>query len=417
MAEAAPLAINQQPARQGGMPMQSAPLQTQPIPAPIAPQSDGTDQKVAQLEAQLNSINIAENMDEDELNKIASDLVKRIKEDEQSMKPWFDKYDEYIKLALQIKQKKTFPWNNAANVKYPLLTIASLQFHARAYPALVNNKSIVKGKVIGYDPLGKKAERAERVGKHMTYQLMEQIENWDEDMDKLCFILPIAGCVFKDIGWDTIDDKLQDELVLPTDMIINYWARSMEDARRITRRLYFYENTIKEFQAEGQFLDVELTPPTTRSKSKEEDENQSRSPQGNDENDTPYEIWKCRTILDLDDDGYKEPYIVWLSPIDQKILRIAPNYSLSDIKKNAKEQIVRIKAKRNFIKFDFVPAPDGGLLGVGFGLFLGSLNEVVNTSVNQLLDAGTMLTTGGGFIAKGVRLKGEILLSSRTNGK
>lgn len=366
-------------------------------------------QELARLEELLNSANVADKLTEEELDKIADDLVKRIQEDIRSMDGWTRKYNDYVKLALQIKEKKSFPWPNAANTKYPLLTMAALQFHARMYPAVVNGKSIVKGKVIGYDPTGEKAKRAERVGKFQTYQLMEQIHNWDEDMDKLGLVLPIAGCVFKDISWDSVDERINVELVLPTDMIVNYWAKSMDDARRITRRLYYYENTIKEFQAEKLFLDVELSPPVARSKSPEEDKNQGRTFYGSDENDLPYEIWKCQTWLDLDKDKYKEPYIVYIEPNDKKILRIQPNYELADVRKTSSGKISRIRAKRNFIKFDFIPAPDGGLFGVGFGLLLGSLNEVVNTNINQLIDQGTMHTTGGGFLGKGVRMAGGAL--------
>ena len=361
--------------------------------------------RLLDLEASVNSVNIAADLPQEELDEIAVDLVRRIKEDEKSMEPWFKRYEEYMKMALQVKETKTFPWKNAANVKYPIVTIAAMQFHARAYPSIVNNKSVVKGKVVGYDPSGEKAKRAERVGKHMTYQLIEQIENWDDDMDKLCLILPIAGCVFKQVSWDSFDEKMAVDLILPTDMIINYWAKSMEDARRITRRRYYYKNTVIEYQRDGKFLQVDLPEPKIRGKTPAEDKSQLRRFHGTDADDVPYEIYECQTYLDLDLDGYKEPYTVLIEPESPKILRITPNYSLKDIKKNDQGKIVRIRQRRQFIKYDFIPSPDGGLLGVGFGLLLGSLNEVVNTSINQLLDQGTMKTTGGGFIGKGIKMK------------
>jgi chaperonin GroES len=39
-------------------------------------------------------------------------------------------------LALQLQKDKSFPWPGASNVAFPLVTIAALQFHSRAYPAL-----------------------------------------------------------------------------------------------------------------------------------------------------------------------------------------------------------------------------------------------------------------------------------------
>jgi hypothetical protein len=41
------------------------------------------------------------------------------------------------------------PWPNAANVKYPLIITAAIQFAARAYPAIVDGANVVKGKVQG----------------------------------------------------------------------------------------------------------------------------------------------------------------------------------------------------------------------------------------------------------------------------
>jgi chaperonin GroES len=334
-------------------------------------------------------------------------LMRYINDDEHTMRDWLKRYDEYLNLAMQIKESKTWPWRGAANVKFPLLTIASLQFHARAYPALVSNKGLVKGKVVGYDPTGEKAKRAERVGKHMTYTLLDKLEHWDEDMDKLLMTLPVAGCMFKKVDWDGFNQEICDDLIFPKDIIINYWAKSMGSARRITHKLYLYENDIIERQRDGFYLEIELDPPQSRHVDRDADRRQGRSSVNTSDDDaTPYEILNCYTYLDLDDDGYKEPYVVTIERQNKKILRIAPNFAIKSIRKNAKGEIVQIKAKQTFVKYDFIPSPDGGLLGVGFGLLLGSLNETVNTNINQLIDQGTVYTTGGGFVAKGIRLQG-----------
>lgn len=392
-----------------GQPQQGMQQQPQmappPPPPPIQDQVSTKENEIVEQEHLINSKNIAEGMDEKELDDIANDLIKRIIEDERSMDDWVKRNDEYLKLAMQIKEVKTTPWRNAANIKYPLLTIAALQFQARAYPAVVTNKSLVKGKPVGYDPSGEKAKKAERVGKHMTYQLMDQINNWDEDMDKLCLILPIIGSVFKKTYWDDIDQKIKSDLIFPTEVIINYWASSMEDARRITHKMPMFPNTLLERQRAELFLDVELSPPNIKSKSGEQEKRQLSRFQNSDAEDVPYCLYECHTYLDLDDDGYKEPYVVVIEPQNRKILRIAPNYILKDIRKNKEGKIVRIKAKQNFTLFNFIPAPDGGILGMGFGLLLADMNEVVNSSLNQLLDQGSMYTTGGGFLAKGVKLK------------
>jgi chaperonin GroES len=360
-----------------------------------------------ELQGSTNDVNLAEKLDQEKLDDLAGKLLKSINDDERTMKDWNDRYKDYLKLAMQIKENKQFPWRNAANVKYPLLTIASLQFHARAYPALVSNKGLVKGKVVGYDPSGEKANKAERVGKHMTYMFMDKMRCWDEEMDKLLLTLPIAGCMFKKVFWDGFEQEICSELVFPQDVVVNYWARSLDTARRITHKIPMYENDIIERKRDKFYVDVELSPPQLQKSDIESDKRSGLSQVSTTNDDSvPYEVLECYTYLDLDDDGYKEPYIVTMERQNVKILRISPNFDTATIKKNAKGEVVRIRPTRTWVKFDFIPAPDGGLLGVGFGLLLGSLNETVNTSINQLIDQGTMYTTGGGFIAKGIRLKG-----------
>src|SRR5262249_29719858 len=49
--------------------------------------------------------------------------------------------------------------------------------------------------------------------------------------------------------------------------------------------------------------------------------------------------------------------------------------------------------------------PEGGFYGVGFGQLLGPINHAVNTSLNQLFDAGTLQNTGGGFIGRGLSMQ------------
>ena len=96
-------------------------------------------------------------------------------------------------LAMQLQKDKSFPWNNCSNVAFPLVTIAAMQFHARAYPAIVNGRSVVQCRVIGPDPGGKAAERALLIGQHMSYQLLEQDISWEEGMDRGLLNLAIVG--------------------------------------------------------------------------------------------------------------------------------------------------------------------------------------------------------------------------------
>lgn len=358
------------------------------------------------IEKELNNINLADKLEEEKLQALASKLVQQVEEDERSRQPWYDTNLEYLKMAMQIKERKTFPWPNAANVKYPLITVASLQFQARAYAGIVDAKNFVKGKVIGYDPSGEKAKKAERVSKHMTYQLLDKIENWDEDMDRLLLILPITGSVFKKVYYSNRYQKEAIDLVLPQDIIVNYWAKSLETARRITHVCNVFHDDIISRQREGIYRDVEVPDPAMKTEGVDKDKLAQMAPAPSDMENVPHKILEIHTKLDLDEDGILEPYIVTVERDHKILLRITPNYSTDSIFKNAKGEIIEIKPKEYFVHYKFIPAPDGGFYGVGFGLLLGNLNETASTVINQLLDAGTMATTAGGFISKSIKLKG-----------
>ena len=359
------------------------------------------------IQESINSVNLAEELDEDTVNKIAQEVARGIESDKQSRQEWYDNNQKYLEMALQIKKAKTFPWPGAANVKYPLVTIASLQFQARAYSGIVDTKAMVKGKVIGYDPTGEKAQAAERVAKHMTYQLMDKIENWDGDMDRLLLILPISGCAFKKVYYSSRHEKEMIDLVLPQDIVVNYWTSDLSDARRITHFYNLYHDEVKSRMLEGVYSDIDLPIPGHKPREKNEDETRNlNAPSSSTEVDQPHQIAECHTRIDLDKDGILEPYVVVLDWETKKCLRIAPNYDLESIKKNNNDKILEIKAKEYFVKYEFFPAPDGGFYGVGFGLLLGNLNDTASTTINQLLDAGTMATTGGGFMSKSIKLKG-----------
>ena len=98
--------------------------------------------------------NIAEVLDQQDLNKIGYDVYQAFETDLNSRSAWEKKTEESMKLALQVVEAKSFPWPNSSNVKFPLLTIAALQYHARSYPVLVDGKQPVKCRVYGPDPDG-----------------------------------------------------------------------------------------------------------------------------------------------------------------------------------------------------------------------------------------------------------------------
>lgn len=358
------------------------------------------------LQKILESSNLAADLSDDKLIEIGNDVVIGYETDLESRKPWEKDLKNWTELALQVASDKTFPWPNAANIKYPLLATAAMQFAARAYPTLIpSNGKVVKCKVIGSDPTGEKSMRAFRVSTHMSYQVMEQMDGWEEDMDKLLIALPISGTCFKKTYWDSSKQQNCSQLVLPKSLVVNYWTRCLEDAERITEVFYLSKRKVKERQNLGIFIDANLGDPQTPADDVTTSINRSFQRASDFDETTPYTILEQHTYLDLDEDGYAEPYIVTVEAESNKVLRIVPRFSEADVLMDDKQNVVSIEAVQYYTKYGFIPNPDGGFYDIGFGRLLGPLNNSANTIINQLVDAGSLSNLQAGFIGKGLRIK------------
>lgn len=345
----------------------------------------------------LESVNIAENLDDDKLAEIGEEAHKGFEQDLQSRRDWDRNIDEWMKLATQVREEKTYPWPRASNIKYPLLSTAAMQFSARAYPSLVpSNGQIVKSQVIGKDPTGDKQKKAERTSIYVSYQLLHEMDDWEEEMDKLLITLPVVGTMFKKTYFDTIKQRNVSKLVQPKNVVVNYWTKSLNDCERISEILELSPRVLKERQNAKVFLDIDLGAPPMP-------ENALNAP-ANDRT-TPYTIIEQHTFLDLDDDGYEEPYVVTFHRETKQVLRIAARFDDKGLTTDEEGNVISIEPIQYYTKFGFIPNPDGSFYDIGFGVLLGPLNESVNTVINQLVDSGTLANLQAGFIGKGLRLK------------
>lgn len=342
----------------------------------------------AWLTAAVEKDNIALDMEASELDRLGGEVVKHYELDLASRADWEEKTQNAMKLAKQVREDKSTPWEGASNIKYPLLTEAAIQFASRALPELIKGSDIVKCEVTGDDPDGTKEDRANRVSTHMSWQLDKQMPEWVPDVDRALHTHPIVGGYCKKTYFK---DRNFSELISLEDYIVNNKA-NRNRLRRESHRYWYYKNDILEEMRSGLWLDQEL--------------GEGNKPDDAGDDDQGHEIIEQHCFKDLDGDGYKEPYIVTVHRQTGKVLRIVARYELQGIKLNSKSEVFRITPISYFTLFEFIPDPAGGFYPMGFGQLLEPLNESINTLLNQLVDSGTMAIRAGGFIAKGVRLKG-----------
>lgn len=368
----------------------------------------------------ISAVNIADDLDDETLQKIGVRCIREYKIDDNSRSEWKEKSEKAMNLALQVAQEKQFPWPKASNVVYPLMTTAAIQFAARAYPAIVANRSVVKGVVIGSDdgqpvmapdgtpavqtgsdgqpqivwavPPGAKQQRADNIGEHMSWQLLDEQTEWEPETDQLLHVLPIAGCAFRKSYFDPSKGRNCSLMVSAMNMVVNYHAKSIEIAPRLSEEMKYYPLEIEEMFRSGLWR----RPDT---------EFGLADDGGEGDPDAPHEFIEQHRWWDLDEDDYPEPYIVTVHKKTEQVVRIVARYDADGIHFNqATHKVVKIDPIHYYTQYDFLPNPEGGIYGLGFGQLLRPINEAINSTLNQLIDAGTLANTGGGFIGKGLSM-------------
>jgi chaperonin GroES len=343
------------------------------------------------LKSNIESRNLAADMDELDLNRIGRNCIAGYDRDIESNREWREKAETGLDIARQIAGKKTYPWPGASNVKYPLIATAAIQFAARAYPQIIQGADVVKAKIIG-KVTEEKETRAKRVGAHMSYQLTEQMEEWEEDTDQLLTSLPVVGMYFRKTYFDPLWGRNMSVALSPLDLVIHAKSKSLKTTRRTSEKVMLHRNDVLERQNSGMFVDKSIDVMETA-----------------DEEDKPELFIEQHTWIDLDDDGYQEPYIVTIHKESEKVCRIVARYDEDGIKINSQGKIVRIEAVHYYTDFGFLPDPAGNYYKLGFAHLLGPINESISTTINQLLDAGHLANVQGGLLGNGIRLQGGVL--------
>lgn len=374
------------------------------------------DQPLLLDEKAVAAANLTDRFTEEDLRRIGQEVKDGYARDKQSRSVWEQRTNAAMDLAMQIVKAKNFPWPGAANVAFPLVTIGTMQFHARAYPALVSGSDVVKCRVIGADPDGTLTDRAERISEHMSYQVLEQDEGWEPGTDSLLINYSVVGTAFKKIRFDAVKGHNVSEFVAARDLVVDYWTQDFDNCPRKTHVYPLFRNEVHEKILRKVYRDVrketwynEPPRPQVTPGSAERDHRAGTTPPQGDST-TPFTILEQHVNLDLDGDGYAEPYIIVVEESSGEVLQIALRFDrfIEDIERNEADEIIRIFPTEYFERYLFLPSPDGGVYGLGFGVLLGPLNESVNTIINQLLDAGTMATTAGGFLGRGVKIRGGV---------
>ena len=356
------------------------------------PEQEAAGEQTLPLELiAAQGIDLAQMLPDDELGRIALACIEAYDRDKSERSDWDGDFDKIMDMAKGQRAAKSFPWPGASNVKYPLIATAAVQFNARAYPAIVSGKDVVKSKVTGDDPDGQKRARGERVMEHMNWQLLEDMPEWEEETDKLTMMLPVHGCIFRQVIWDETYTRPKTSLCPAKKLVCAQSTKDLETVPHFAKEFELFPHEITSKMRTGAYRETDIAYDGEEGEEKEQD------------------MLECHCRYDLDNDGYAEPYIAVIHKESSELLSLKAGFWPQGVERGEDGRVQRVKRHVEFIKYDFMPDFDGGFLGLGFGFLLRDHNETISTIVNQLLDAATDQNTGGGFVGKGVNLRGGSL--------
>ena len=372
----------------------------------ITPDDDGTiviDFKgdiTEELVGPEQNDNLADFMDDSDLEAIGADLVESFMADRNSRKDWADAYVRGLDLLGFKIEDRTIPWQGASGVFHPVLTESVVRFQAQAMSEIMPASGPVKSKIIG-KLTKEKFEQSTRVQNELNYIITEKMVEYRDEMEQLFFRLSIAGSAFKKTYYDPLKRRPVSVFVPAEDFVISYGASNIESSERYTHVMKKTQNEVRKLQAKGFYRDVDLPEPSPERSDIQEkyDELDGTSVSFND--DDRHTILEMHVDYDMpepfnDPDGIARPYVVSIDLSSRTILSIRRNWYEDD----------EDKEKRNhFVHYPYLPGM--GFYGIGLVHLIGGLAKSATSILRQLIDAGTLSNLPAGLKARGLRIKGD----------
>ena len=348
----------------------------------------------AENQIPIEETNLAEDIEDDELKSIAERVIDSYEADLESRSGWEEKHAKWLEIYYQQDTAETPPWDGASEESIPILAEAVNQFQSRTYKAFFPNRFFVDAIPSG-DSNPDARERGERIAAHMNFQLGVVDRTYKRNKNQMFMAVALHGSDFTKTYFSHVKKRTVIERVRAKDLVIPYHVGPMaiEELERKTHVKYMSVNNTRILQRMGYFVDEGVSYESDKDTDDIQDvvDEHEGIVEANKhkENEKDAFILEQHCILDLDDDGIAEPYIVWVDYQSRKVLRIQVRYEVDEtgVPVEDKEPI------EYFTHYQFLPNPDG-FYGFGLGFFLSEINTAMNKLARMLIDAGELSTVG-----------------------
>lgn len=354
--------------------------------------------------------NLAETLDDTELDKLGQDLQQMVEADLESRKPWNERFRrglELVGLKDYTWDKGMEPFEGASNAVMPILAEAIVQSQARFMEEIFPAQGPVKTTVMGQET-PQSRDAADRVQDHMNYQTTVEDQTYYMESEKLSMYLPIYGTGYRKAYHDYVLDQNLLRFVPGEDLILPYSARNAQEAPRRTHRFSVEYNEFKRGVVAGSYSDIDLPDPSIGAEEDEIDQERAKVDSKLKEeapDDKNYTFYETDLYLEIPGDEDKDdagnptgvalPYTVTWEKESAKVLAIRRCWEEDDALK---------RMMTRYAEYWYLP----GLGSYGFGLIhmIGTLAEAGTDALRALFDSATWANMQGGFKAKDANVKG-----------
>jgi hypothetical protein len=344
--------------------------------------------------------NLAELIDESDLESMGSELVGDFLSDLRTRDDWAMAYVKGLDLLGMKVEDRTQPWEGASGVFHPMLTEAAIHFQAQAmgeiYPASGPARTKILGKMTT-----EKFQQATRVENELNYLITERMQDYREETEQMLFRLSLAGSAFKKVHYDPVRRVPKSTFVPAEDFVVQYGISNLSDCERYTHVMRKTKTEIMKLQASGFYRDVELPDPAIEKSDIQEKYDTLQGTEDTSNGDDRYMLLEMHVEMVMpegfnDDDDIARPYVITIDKSSRTILSIRKNWYEDDDDK---------QKRMHFVPYCYLPGM--GFYGIGLIHLIGGLTKSATSILRQLIDAGTLANLPAGLKARGLRIKGD----------
>ena len=344
--------------------------------------------------------NLAEFLEDAQLEELASELIDNFTTDRQSRGDWAKSYVKGLDLLGMKIEERQQPWSGASGVFHPVLTESIVRFQAQAMGEIFPASGPVRTKIMGKQTT-EKSDQANRVENEMNYMLTEEMTEYRDETEQMLFKLPLAGSAFKKVYFDPLLERPCAMFVPAEDFVVSYGATDLMTCARYTHVMKKSSNEIAKLMVNGFYKDIDLPDPEADMSDIQEKYDELDGESAIIEDDDRHTLLEMHADLELpepfnDEDNIARPYVVTLDKSSKQILSIRRNYYEDDEKK---------KKTQYFVHYKYLPGL--GFYGTGLIHLIGGLAKSATSILRQLIDAGTLSNLPAGLKARGLRIKGD----------